>query len=78
MKGQGRKIQLFIQETVLNKAGNGNNTTPGVKTTHGCSVSTTSVKLAVTLVVVQVAQTSGCDSCGESWSNKARSCAGLK
>jgi len=78
MKGQGRKIQLFIQETVLNKAGNGNNTTPGVKTTHGCSVSTTSVKLAVTLVVVQVAQTSGCDSYGESWSNKARSCAGLK
>ena len=52
MKGQGRKIQLFIQETVLNKAGNGNNTTPGVKTTHGCSVSTTSVKLAVPLVVV--------------------------
>lgn len=37
-----------MQETILNKSGNGNNVVPGVKTTHGRSVSTASVSLAVT------------------------------
>lgn len=46
-KGQERKIHLFIQEAILNKTGNSNNT--GVQARCGHHVSTTSFRLAVVL-----------------------------